>query len=115
MCIRDRMDGKDLLYIEEYLDVFSETGEIKGFIRGRGGDNEVKVKDNIDFDPKSKNNSIVIEERKINLNTGDEAYIQFVSTADMNSCLLYTSIKWREPGKRKASNACTKSSCTRCV
>lgn len=82
--IAEQMDGKDLLYIEEYLDVFSETGEIKGFIRGRGGDNEVKVKDNIDFDPKSKNNSIVIEERKINLNTGDEAYIQFVSTADMN-------------------------------
>lgn len=82
--IAEQMNGKDLLYIEEYLDVFSETGEIKGVIRGRGGDNEIKVKDNIDFDPKSENNSIVIEERKINLNTGDEAYIQFVSTADMN-------------------------------
>lgn len=82
--IAEQMNGEDLSYIEEYLDVFSKTGEIKGFIRGRGGDNEIKVKDNIDFDPKSENNSIVIEERKINLNTGDEAYIQFVSTADMN-------------------------------
>lgn len=82
--IAEQMNGEDLSYIEEYLDVFSKTGEIKGFIRGRGGNNEVNIKDNIDFDPESENNSIVIEERKINLNTGDEAYIQFVSTADMN-------------------------------
>lgn len=81
--IAEQMNGEDLSYIEEYLDVFSKTGEIKGFIRGRGGNNEVNIKDNIDFDPKSKNNSIVIEERKIKLNTGDVIYIQFVSTADM--------------------------------
>ncbi len=81
--IAEQMNGEDLSYIEEYLDVFSKTGEIKGFIRGRGGNNEVNIKDNIDFDPKSENNSIVIEERKIKLNTGDVIYIQFVSTADM--------------------------------
>lgn len=81
--IAEQMNGESLSYVEDYLDVFSETGEIKGFIRGRGGSNEVNIKDNIDFDPKSENNSIVIEERKIMLNTGDEAYIQFVSTADM--------------------------------
>lgn len=82
--IAEQMNGEDLSYIEEYLDVFSKTGEIKGFIRGRGGNNEVNIKDNIDFDPESENNSIVIEERKIKLNTGDVIYIQFVSTADMN-------------------------------
>lgn len=81
--IAEQMNGESLSYVQDYLDVFSETGEIKGFIRGRGGNNEVNIKDNIDFDPKSENNSIVIEERKIMLNTGDEAYIQFVSTADM--------------------------------
>ena len=81
--IAEQMDGKDLPYVEEYLDVFSDTGEIKGFIRGHGGDNEINIKDNIDFDPQSKNNSLVIEERKVMLNTGDEIYLQFVSTADM--------------------------------
>lgn len=82
--IAEQMDGKDLTYVEEYLDVFSDTGEIKGFIREHGGENKINIKDNIDFDPQSKNNSLVIEERKINLNTGDEIYLQFVSTADMN-------------------------------
>lgn len=82
--IAEQLDGKDLTYVEEYLDVFSDTGEIKGFIRGNGGNNEINIKDNIDFDPQSKNNSLVIEERKVMLNTGDEIYLQFVSTADMN-------------------------------
>lgn len=82
--IAEQLDGKDLTYVEEYLDVFSDTGEIKGFIRGHGGNNEINIKDNIDFDPQSKNNSLIIEERKVMLNTGDEIYLQFVSTADMN-------------------------------
>lgn len=82
--IAEQMQGKDASYVEEYLDVFSETGEIKGYIRGHGGDNEVNIKDNIEFDPQSKDNSLVIEERKVILNTGNEVYLQFVSTADMN-------------------------------
>ena len=82
--IAEQLDGKDLTYVEEYLDVFSDTGENKGFIRGHGGNNEINIKDNIDFDPQSKNNSLIIEERKVMLNTGDEIYLQFVSTADMN-------------------------------
>lgn len=82
--IAEQMQGKEASYVEEYLNVFSETGEIKGYIRGHGGDNEVNIKDNIEFDPHSKNNSLVIEERKVMLNTGDEIFIQFVSTADMN-------------------------------
>ena len=81
--IAEQMSGKELPYVEEYLHVFSETGEIKGFIRGHGRDNEINIKDNIEFDPHSKNNSLVIEERKITLNTGNEIYMQFVSTADM--------------------------------
>lgn len=82
--IAEQMDGKDLPYVEEYLDVFSDTGEIKGSIREHGGENKINIKDNIDFDPQSKNNSLVIEERKVMLNTGDQIYLQFVSTADMN-------------------------------
>lgn len=82
--IAEQMQGKDASYVEEYLNVFSETGEIKGYIRGHGGDNEVNIKDNIEFDPQSKDNSLVIEERKVMLNTGEEIYLQFVSTADMN-------------------------------
>lgn len=82
--IAEQLDGKDLTYVEEYLGVFSDTGEIKGFIRGHGGNNKINIKDNIDFDPQSKNNSLVIEERKVMLNTGDQIYLQFVSTADMN-------------------------------
>ena len=82
--IAEQMQGKEASYVEEYLNVFSETGEIKGYIRGHGGDNEVNIKDNIEFDPQSKDNSLVIEERKVMLNTGEEIYLQFVSTADMN-------------------------------
>lgn len=81
--IAEQMQGKDASYVEEYLNVFSETGEIKGYIRGHGGDNEINIKDNIEFDPKSEDNSLVIEERKVMLNTGEEIYLQFVSTADM--------------------------------
>lgn len=45
--------------------------------------NEVEIKNDLNVDLKSSNNSLIIEERQLKLDTGKSIRLQFVSTADM--------------------------------
>ena len=78
------MNGKEIKYIEQTLELYSKSSEIKAFIKERNNNNnEIQIKDNIDANLESNSNSLIIEEREIKLNDGKKTYLQFVSTADM--------------------------------
>lgn len=81
--ITENLNGKSEDYIERALDFYSNTNEIKAFIKKNASSNEVEIKNDLNVDLKSSNNSLIIEERKLKLDTGKSIRLQFVSTADM--------------------------------
>ena len=83
--ITENLNGKSEDYIEQALDFYSNTNEIKAFIKKNTSSNEVEIKNNLNVDLKSSNNSLIIEERQLKLDTGEEISLQFVSTADMQN------------------------------
>lgn len=83
--ITENLNGKSEDYFEQALDFYSNTNEIKAFIKKNASSNEVEIKNDLNVDLKSSNNSLIIEERKLKLDTGKSIRLQFVSTADMQS------------------------------
>lgn len=83
--ITKNLNGKSVDYIEQALDFYSNTNEIKAFIKKNTTSNEVEIKKDLNVDLKSSNNSLIIEERQLKLDTGKTIRLQFVSTADMQS------------------------------
>lgn len=88
------MNGKELNYIEQTLDFYSNTGEIKAFIKDVNDNNEVKIKKQVNINLESNNNSLIIEEREITINNGKKIYLQFVSIADMQKDAKNLSLKF---------------------
>ena len=83
--ITENLNGKSVDYIEQALDFYSNTNEIKAFIKKNTSSNEVEIRNDLNVDLKSSNNSLIIEERELKLDTGEKIHLQFVSTADMQS------------------------------
>ena len=83
--ITENLNGKSEDYIKQALDFYSNTNEIKAFIKKNAASNEVEIKNDLNVDLRSSNNSLIIEERKLKLDTGKTIRLQFVSTADMQS------------------------------
>lgn len=81
--ISKNMEGKDINYIEKTLNLYSETNQVKAYIKGNDKNNEIKIKNKVDIDLESNNNSLIIEEREVKLDDGQIIHIQFISTADM--------------------------------
>ncbi len=81
--ISKTLTNKDIGYVTQSLDFYSNNNDIKAYVKNKNNDNELKIKEIIDFDKKSENNSLIIEERDITINTGEKISLQFVSTADM--------------------------------
>lgn len=81
--ISRNMNGKDLNYVEKTLDLYSETEKVKAYIKGNDKNDEIKIKNKVDIDLESNNNSLIIEDREIELSDGQKIHIQFISTADM--------------------------------
>ena len=81
--ISKTLTNKDIGYVTQSLDFYSNNNDIKAYVKNQNNDNELQIKEIIDFDKKSENNSIIIEERDITINTGEKISLQFVSTADM--------------------------------
>ena len=94
--ISSNMNGKEIKYIEQTLELYSKSSEIKAFIKERNNNNnnEIKIKDNIDTNLESNSNSLIIEEREIKLNDGKKTNLQFVSTADMQKDAKDLSLKF---------------------
>lgn len=92
--ISKNVKGQDLNFVEQSLEFYSKSSDIKVFIKGQNRENEVKIGDDINIDLKSENNSLIIEEREVELKNGKKISIQFISTADMNKDAKELSFKF---------------------
>ena len=81
--LSNNLQGKDLKFIQETLEFYSKSSEIKAFIQGQKNFNKLQLDNNINANLKSNNNSLIIEEREIKLKSGEKISIKFVSTTDM--------------------------------
>lgn len=81
--ISKTLTNKDLGYVTQSLDFYSSNNDIKAYVKNKNNDNGIQIKEIIDFDKKSDNNSLIIEEREITIRNGEKISLQFVSTADM--------------------------------
>ena len=74
--------GKEEGTIESVIDLYSKTNDIKVSIKGKEKQNAIEVKDDLLLNPNSQNNSLVIEERKIQTKEGKDLTLQFLATVD---------------------------------
>lgn len=81
--ISANLNGESLYYVQESLNFYSENSEIKVTLKGNHNNNAVEINKDVGIDPTSSNNSLIIEERTITLNSGENLDVQFISTADM--------------------------------
>lgn len=81
--ISANLNGESLYYVQESLNFYSENSEIKAIIKGNHNNNAVEINKDVGIDPTSSNNSLIIEERTITLNSGENLDVQFISTANM--------------------------------
>lgn len=81
--ISKTLTNKELGYVTQSLDFYSSNNDIKAYVKNKNNDNGLQIKEIIDFDKKSDNNSLIIEEREITIRNGEKISLQFVSTADM--------------------------------
>lgn len=92
--ISAKFKGKSPDYIKQTLEFYSDTGTVKAFIKDGNESDKIKIKNNVNIDLKSRNNSIIIEERAIKSKDGKKIYLQFVSTADMQKDAKDLSLKF---------------------
>ena len=74
--------GQEEGTIESVIDLYSKTNDIKISIKGKEKQNAIEVKDDLLVNPNSQNNSLVIEERKIQTKEGQDLTLQFLATVD---------------------------------
>ncbi|WP_195519985.1 HAMP domain-containing sensor histidine kinase [Streptococcus sp. FSL R7-0248] len=74
--------GQEEGNIESVIDLYSKTNDIKVSIKGKEKQNALEVKDDLLVNPDSQNNSLVIEERKIQTKEGKDLTLQFLATVD---------------------------------
>ncbi|ARC22758.1 sensor histidine kinase [Streptococcus sp. FDAARGOS_192] len=76
------LQGQEEGTIESVIDLYSKTNDIKISIKGKEKQNALEVKDDLLLNPDSQNNSLVIEERKIQTKEGKDLTLQFLATVD---------------------------------
>ena len=80
--LADSFQGQEEGTIESVIDLYSKTNDIKVYIKGKEKQNALEVKDALLLNPSSQNNSLVIEERKIQTKEGKDLTLQFLATVD---------------------------------
>lgn len=74
--------GQEEEIVESVIELYSKTNDIKISIKGKEKQNAIEVKDDLLVNPDSQNNSLVIEERKIQTKEGKDLTLQFLATVD---------------------------------
>ena len=74
--------GQEEGIVESVIELYSKTNDIKISIKGKEKQNAIEVKDDLLVNPDSQNNSLVIEERKIQTKEGQDLTLQFLATID---------------------------------
>ena len=80
--LADTFQGQEEGTIYSVIDLYSKTNDIKVSIKGKEKQNAIEVKDDLLVNPDSQNNSLVIEERKIQTKEGQDLTLQFLATVD---------------------------------
>lgn len=92
--VTKNLAGKNREYVEQALDFYSRSGEIKAYLKTQNVENEMKVSELLPVDRTSENNSVIIEEQKVKLSDGEEVLVQFVSTANLEKDTIDLSLKF---------------------
>ena len=80
--LAESFQGQEVGTIETVIALYSKTNDIKVSIKGKEKQNALEVKDDLLLNPSSQNNSLVIEERKIETKEGQDLTLQFLATVD---------------------------------
>ena len=81
--IAQSLEGKDRQSIEQVLDLYSQTSEIKGAVKGEMTEDKLEVKDNLPLDTDRQTTSLFIEEREVKTQDGSTMTLQFLASMDL--------------------------------
>ena len=81
--IAQSLDGKDRKNIEQVLDLYSQTSDIKGAVKGEMTEDKLEVKDNLPLDTDRQTTSLFIEEREVKTQDGSTMTLQFLASMDL--------------------------------
>ncbi len=81
--ISQSLDGKDRQSIEQVLDLYSQTSDIKGSVKGEMTEDKLEVKDNFPLDTARQTTSLFIEEREVKTQDGGTMTLQFLASMDL--------------------------------
>ncbi len=90
----ESLKDKDMAEVEEIIDLYSRSSEVKAHIIEAMADDAIKIEGNVMIDMNSDTNSLIIEERAIKLNDGQDLFLQFISTADVKKEAKDLSLKF---------------------
>ena len=81
--ISQSLEGKDRQSIEQVLDLYSQTSDIKGAVKGEMTEDKLEVKDNLPLDTDRQTTSLFIEEREVRTQDGSTMTLQFLASMDL--------------------------------
>ena len=81
--IAQSLEGKDRQSIEQVLEVYSQTSEIKGAVKGEMTEDKLEVKDSLPLDTDRQTTSLFIEEREVKTQDGGTMTLQFLASMDL--------------------------------
>ena len=81
--IAQSLEGKDSQTIEQVLELYSQSSDIKGVIKGEITEDKLEVKDNLLLDTDRQTTSLFIEEREVKTQDGGSMTLQFLSSMDL--------------------------------
>ena len=81
--IAQSLDGKDRQSIEQVLDLYSQSSDIKGAVKGEMTEDKLEVKDNLPLDTDRQTTSLFIEEREVKTKDGSTMTLQFLASMDL--------------------------------
>ena len=81
--IAQSLEGKNRQSIEQVLDLYSQTSDIKGAVKGEMTEDKLEVKDNLPLDTDRQTTSLFIEERELRTQDGSTMTLQFLASMDL--------------------------------
>lgn len=81
--IAQSLDGKDRQNIEQVIDLYSQSSDIKGAVKGEMTEDKLEVKDNFPLDTDRQTTSLFIEEREVKTQDGSTMTLQFLASMDL--------------------------------
>ena len=81
--IAQSLQGKDSQAIQEVLELYSKSSDIKGAVKGEMTQDKLEVNDNLPVDKQRQTASLVIEEREVQTKDGQTMTLQFLASMDL--------------------------------